>query len=105
MKIKLKPEVPLGGLSYQLKFKPHLKFDEATIAVTRWHKGTITMDERTGRQERLLTLLHEYLHCVDGSYQCNLDEAQIERLAHGMNEFLVRYLGLTFDWSEIPIEE
>ena len=100
MKARVPRRVRIGALSYGVKFTPHMKLDDDLKASCNQRTGIIQIDPDCG-QIMNLAFLHEVVHMIDINYGCGLDEPTIDRLAHGISEFIEKDLFVELDWSQI----
>ena len=99
MKVLIPNEIKSGPYPYEVKLTPDLKLNEGTWGSTHFVKRVVRVDAGLPLLERNQTLIHELLHVISSTYQCALDEDNIERIANGLSEFLFDNLGIEFDWS------
>ena len=102
MKIKVPRKIKLGIYTYKIKFDPTLQLVNGNIGEHRPNKGEIVLTSYQSDTSKILTLNHEVLHHISSQYQLDLDEREIERLAHGFAEYM-QSLGIELDWSEIKV--
>ena len=104
MRVKVPRQIPLGAHTYKVVFRPNfLAIDKLTGQVNH-HSQVIEIEPILAETEKAQVLMHEQLHIIDNQYSLSLSEADIDRIAEGITEFLLRGLGLEFDWSDIKGE-
>jgi hypothetical protein len=85
-------EINIGPYSFAVRFVPKIIFDdgkERTGMCDQWNLE-LHISEELPPKHRPQTLMHEVIHAIDWHMQIGLDEAQVNRLAHGMCEALMR---------------
>ncbi len=100
IKIKVPRGIKIGAFDYKVKFTNFLKSDEGWRASCNQRRALIEVDPAGGDTINR-SFLHEIIHLIDFSYECNLDEANTSRIANGLAEFLERNLNIELDWSDI----
>ena len=101
MKVKVPREIKSGPYPYSITLSPDLKLNEGCWGTTHYVRRVVRIDSGLPLIERNQTLLHEVLHVISSTYQCALDEDNVERIANGLSEFLFNNLGIELDWSGI----
>ena len=100
MKVKIPKEIKIGTLDYTITLDPYIWKEDAQKGQVNYMKLTIKLDPQIPESQRSLTLIHEVIHIVCDNYNVHLDEDDVDRLAHGIGEFLFNNLDIEFDWSE-----
>ena len=101
MKVRIPKIIKIGLYPYSVELVPHLKLEEGSWGTTNFVKRTMRLDSGLSSLERNQTLLHEVFHVISLSFQCGLDEDNVERLANGIGELLFDNLGIEFVWDDI----
>jgi len=94
--IKVPRKLRCGSRVYKLKMVDDLIIENGNVGEHRPHTGYIVIDKKT--QNKTAVLLHEYLHAVDQNYLLNFDDNTIDRISHGMAEFL-QGMKIKLDWD------
>ena len=100
MKVKIPRKIKGGTHPYKIKFESNLIVEDNRYGYANHVTQIIAIDTVLAPSQRDVTLIHEVLECINRNYSCRLDDDNIDRIAHGFNEFLEN-LGIKFDWSLI----
>lgn len=100
MKVKIPKQIKIGSLRGNIKYTPFLKGDNNWRASYNERSEELEIDSSYINQESIRdrSFMHEVIHMIDINYEVGLDERAINKIAHGMIEFM-REIGLEFDWS------
>lgn len=102
MKLKIPPEVQVGGHVYSIALSPDLKDSDCHAAVNHRLLLLLVNADRPESQ-KVEGLGHELIHIIDDVYDCDLEETQINRMAQGLFQVFSQ-LGIEVDWSEVPVK-
>jgi len=101
MKVKVPIEMECNIHIYKTQFTPNLIAVDKLTGKADHHRMLIEIDPILPNSQRAQTLCHERIHIMDRQYSLGLSEDDIDRLAEGVAEFIVKNLGIELDWSLI----
>lgn len=101
MKIKIPKQIKIGVHPYRVEFSKTLRADEGLSGIAQHRTQVIGIEDILPKSQTDVVFLHEIVHIISRHYNCNIDEADTDRIAQGMAELLFNNLGIEFDWSEI----
>ncbi len=104
MIVKVPKEIKSYSHPYRIVFKENLWLVDEHQGDIDHINQVIRLEPKNPPSQRAISLIHEVLESVNRHDRCRMDDDTIERLAHGIGEFLFDNLGLEFDWQEIPTE-
>jgi len=104
VKVRIPREIKVGAHTYSIGFSPHLHCDEARYGNCNHRTQEIQLWAESPPSLRDESLIHEVIHIGELCYRIDVSDSDIDRIAHLILEFLVRNLGIEFDWSEISKE-
>lgn len=100
--VKLPNPLKVGAYKFKVEFDPSIPVNyNGSYGYISPVQATIGVTPGLTDVQRFATLIHEVLHQINKTYNCNLDEGNTDRIAEGLTDFLRDTLGLEFDWSEI----
>ena len=102
MKITISPTLLMGAFEYKVKGNSNLIFDENRYGAVTHRTKVVEIDGHIlGTSQALLSYLHELVHIIDYMFSCKLSDDDVDRIAEGFAEFLVRNWEIELDWSKI----
>lgn len=99
MKVKVPKTIRIGVYNYEIKFVD--LDDYGLLGQCLTDEGLIKIAPRKPSGVTNVSFLHEVTHAVNDVYRCRIEDDNIDRIAHGIAEFLFNNLGIEFDWSDI----
>ena len=102
MKVKLLPKYRMGIHTYSLSLDRNIRTDDADIGQVSHREQTIKIWTDAPLSRKNETLVHEVIEIGKFMYRVQIDDADIDRVAECVCEFLMNNLGIEFDWSDIP---
>jgi len=100
MILKVPKHIKLGPYIYQGIFSRHLKHDDGLVGALQLRTELLKLDPSASHTAQEVTFLHEGLHGVNNVMALGLDEDTVDRLAHGLLQFLQDNFGVQFDFGE-----
>ncbi len=100
MKVKIPREINIGTYKYIVKLDSNLP-DFGLLGQCQTDDGIIKLSPEQNINVRNVSLLHEVTHAIKDVFRFDADDDTVDRIAHGMAEFLFNNLEIEFDWSLI----
>ena len=100
MKIKVPPEIKIGVHTYNISLDRNLRADNDRLGEINHRAQTIKIWMDAPPSMKDVSLIHEVLHVAEYCYRVNIIDADVDRIAHCICEFLGN-LGVEFDWRDI----
>jgi hypothetical protein len=83
--IEEKPSVVrVFGKNFYILYSSLLEGGMTDLGLTHFNVGIVNIIKEQTTLEEKDTLLHEFIHVVDQTMECGLDERQVTTLAHGL---------------------
>ncbi len=98
MKIKVPRQIKVSSMVYDVILTDSLEKDYKLLGQCLTDTGVIKVDSKSKLQVKDATLLHEIIHAISDVYRCDLEESNIERIAHGLADVLKNSFGVEFEW-------
>ena len=101
LKIRVPKEIKIGTHTYRIILDRSIRTDDSRIGETNhrtqevkiWTEAPLTMKNEA--------LLHEIIHIAEFYFRVSVEDADIDRIAECMCDFLFNNLNLEFDWQDI----
>ena len=102
MKVKIPKTIKMLTHTYSIEFNPKELASTGCSGLTRHYYQKIFLDNQIMPPSELDQIfLHEVIHTIERHMVIKLDDADVDRLAEGLAEFLFTNLCIEFDWSQI----
>lgn len=101
MKIKIPPKIKIGTHTYKIVFDRSIRTDDNRIGEVNHRTQVIKIWTEAPLSMRNESLLHELIHIAEFYFRVTIDDADIDRIAQCMCDFLFDNLDIEFDWSAI----
>jgi len=101
MIVKVPRKITVGAYDITIAYVSKLCCDYKLLGQAITDRQLIKLEPDTSGQTNAVTLFHEITHAINDSYSCELDEHNIDRIAHGIVSILVKDFGIELDWSDI----
>lgn len=101
MKVKIPNKIKVATHSYEIALNSHLQADEKRLGVCNHRIQRLEIEPEQCPSELAVSLLHEIIHIIERTYNCDISDPDIDRIAQGVAEFLTNNLGIEFDWGNI----
>ena len=98
-KIKIPPTVKIGTHTYSVMFDRNIRTDDDHIGQVNHRTQEIKIWTEAPLSMRNESLLHELIHIAEYYFRVRIDDADIDRIAECMCDFLFNNLNIEFDWS------
>ncbi len=100
-KVKIPKEIKIGTHTYKVIFDRSIRTDDDRIGETNHRTQVIKIWTEAPLSMQNETLLHELIHIAEYYFRVRIEDADIDRIAECICDFLFNNLGLGFDWSDI----
>jgi len=101
VKVKVPKRIKIGTHTFTVKFDPHLHSDDKDYGLINYRTQEIKIWTEAPSSIQNEALLHEIIHLSQHVYRVELSDADIDRVAETIAEFLFNNLHLEFNWSDI----
>jgi len=101
IKIKVPGEIKIGTHTYKIMFDRAIRTDDDRIGEANHRTQIIKIWTEAPLSMKNEALLHELIHIAEYYFRVRIDDADIDRIAQCMCDFLFNNLGIEFDWSLI----
>jgi len=101
MEVKIPSEIRIATHPYDIVLNPHLHSEESRLGVCNHRAQRIEIETDQCSSDLTVSLIHEIIHVIGRTYNCDVSDPDVDRIAQGMAEFLFNNLGIEFDWQDI----
>jgi len=101
MKVRIPPKIKIGTHTYSVIYDRDIRYDDDKIGICNHRTQTIKIWIDAPPSMKDEALLHELVHIAEYTYRVRIDDADIDRIAQCICDFLINNLGVEFDWSDI----
>ena len=101
MKVKIPAKIRIGTHTYTIELDPHLHSDDKDYGLINYRTQTIRIWSDAPKSIKDQSLLHEVIHLSQHIYRVDITDADIDRIAQCMCDFMINNLGIDLDWGNI----
>jgi len=101
MRVKVPKTIKIGTHTYTIKFNHHLRSDDNKYAEVNHRTQAIDIWADAAVSLKNESLLHELIHIGEFIYRVEINDADVDRLAETVAEFLFNNLDIELDWSDV----
>ena len=99
--LKVPRQIPLGSRKFKIG-RADLRDDGLNGSISYHQRMMIKIDKSVNQTQRQISLWHEILHGINYVWKMDISEADIGRLAEGLNQVMQDGFRIELDWSDIP---
>lgn len=100
--IKVPRKIKIGTHTYKVIYDRSIRTDDDRIGETNHRTQVIKIWPEAPLSMKNECLLHELIHIAEYYFRVHIEDADIDRIAEGMCDFLFNNLGIEFIWDDIP---
>jgi len=100
MKVKVPRKIKIGTHIFTIEFDQHMHSDDRDFGQINYRTQTIKIWKDAPPSLKREALIHEVLHLSQHIYRVEITDADIDRVAQVICDFLENNLGIEFVWDE-----
>jgi len=105
MKVSIPQKIKIGTHTYTIGLDPNLHSDDKEFGNINYRTQKIKIWSEAPKSIRDEALIHEVIHLAQHIYRVEIADADIDRVAQVICDFLMNNLGIEFIWDDISSKD